>query len=222
MGKTITLTASDGHAFDAYRADPKGKPRGGIVVIQEIFGVNKHVRAVADGFAREGYAAIAPAIFDRVERAVDLGYDEPDKARGRAIRAECNLDNVVLDVATTVGVFRTEGLKVGVVGYCWGGSLAWVAACRLKVDAAAGYYGGQIIPHKDERLNCPAILHFGKHDKSIPPADVDKIAEAHPEVPIYIYDAGHGFNCDHRADFNAAASKTALKRTLDLFAKFVG
>jgi carboxymethylenebutenolidase len=222
MGKTIKLTASDGHAFDAYRADPKGKPRGGIVVIQEIFGVNKHVRAVADGFAKEGYAAIAPAIFDRVERTVDLGYDEPDKARGRAIRAECNLDNVVLDVAASVGACKTEGLKVGVVGYCWGGSMAWVSACRLKVQAAVGYYGGQIIPHKDERPNCPVILHFGKHDKSIPLSDVDAISDAHPEVPIYIYDAGHGFNCDHRADFDAEAAKTALKRTLNLFAKFVG
>ncbi|HEX9703554.1 MAG TPA: dienelactone hydrolase family protein [Rhodospirillales bacterium] len=222
MGTTLQLTASDGHKFGAYRADPKGKPKGGIVVIQEIFGVNNHVRGLADGFAREGYAAIAPAIFDRVEPGVEVGYDEPSRTKGREVRAKCNLDNVILDVAAAVGALKTEGLKIGVVGYCWGGSLAWVTACRLNVDAAVGYYGGQIIPHKDEKPKCPVILHFGTHDQSIPLTDVDKIAEAHPETPIYIYDAGHGFNCDERKDFNPDAAKTALKRTLNLFAKFVG
>ncbi len=222
MGKTLTLTASDGHKFGAYRADPKGKPKGGIVVIQEIFGVNAHVRAVADGYAADGYAAIAPGIFDRVEPAIELGYEEPDRTKGREVRAACNLDNVLLDIAAAIGVFKTEGLKIGVVGYCWGGSLAWVTACRFNVDAAVGYYGGQIIPHKDEKPKCPVMLHFGKHDQSIPMSDVEKITQAHPEVPVYIYDAGHGFNCDHRKDYNKEASTAARKRTLNLFGKFVG
>lgn len=222
MGKSLTLTASDGHSFGAYRADPKGKPRGGIVVIQEIFGVNSHIRSVADGYAADGYAAIAPAIFDRVEPGVEIGYGEADKAKGREIRAACNLDNVLLDIAAAIGAFKTEGLKVGVVGYCWGGSLAWVTACRFNVDAAVGYYGGQIIPHKDEKTKCPVMLHFGAKDASIPMSDIEQITEAHPEVPVYVYDAGHGFNCDQRADYNEQAAAAARQRTLNLFAKFVG
>jgi len=222
MGKTLALTASDGHKFDAYRADPKGKPKGGIIVIQEIFGVNAHIREVADSYAAEGYTAIAPAIFDRVEKGVDIGYDEKSRTKGREVRAACNLDNVLLDIAAAVGTLKTEGLKIGVVGYCWGGSLAWVTACRFNVDAAVGYYGGQIIPHKDEKLKCPVMLHFGKKDASIPMTDVDKITEAHPEVPIYVYDAGHGFNCNHRPDYNEEAARAARKRTLNMFGKFVG
>jgi len=222
MGKSLTLAASDGHKFAAYRADPKGKPKGGIVVIQEIFGVNAHIRSVADGYAAAGYAAIAPGIFDRVEEGVDIGYEDADKAKGREVRAACNLDNVLLDIAAAIGALKTEGLKIGVVGFCWGGSLAWVTACRFNVDAAVGYYGGQIIPHKDEKPKCPVMLHFGKHDASIPMADVETITLAHPEVPIYIYDAGHGFNCDQRPDYNKEAAAAARKRTLNLFSKFVG
>ncbi|MBI2977637.1 MAG: dienelactone hydrolase family protein [Rhodospirillales bacterium] len=221
MGKTIALTASDGHKFAAYRADPKGKPKGGIVVIQEIFGVNAHIREVADSYAAEGYAAIAPAIFDRVEKGVDIGYDEKSRTKGREVRAACNLDNVLLDIAAAIGAFKTEGLKIGVVGYCWGGSLAWVAACRFNANAAVGYYGGQIIPHKDEKPKCPVMLHFGNKDQSIPMSDVEKIIEAHPEVPVYVYDAGHGFNCNHRADYNEEAARAARKRTMNMFAKFV-
>ncbi len=222
MGQTITLTAADGHELEAYRADPKGAPRGGLVVVQEIFGVNGHIRDVCDGFAADGYAALAPAVFDRVERGVQLAYDDDGIARGRELRAELGWEGAMADVEAAAGALEPSG-KVGVVGYCWGGSLAWLAACRLDVTCAVGYYGGQIIGFNDETPRCPVILHFGDTDASIPMDDVDAIRAAHADVPVHVYgDAGHGFNCDRRGSYHAESAKTARARTLAFFAEHLG
>ncbi len=223
MGETIQLTAADGHEFDAYRAEPEGEAKGGVVVIQEIFGVNGHIRDVADGYAAEGYLAVAPAIFDRFEKGVELGYTADNIPVGRELKAKGNenLDNVMADVRAAWEAASAAG-KVGITGYCWGGFVVWAAACRLDFDAAAGYYGGGILELNDETPKCPTILHFGNQDESIPMADVDAISAAHPEVSVYIYDAGHGFNCDRRDSYDEESARTALKRTLELFAGNVG
>ncbi|MAF94487.1 MAG: carboxymethylenebutenolidase [Rhodospirillaceae bacterium] len=223
MGETITLTAADGHVLDAYRAEPEGDPKGAVVVIQEIFGVNVHIRDVADRLAAEGYLAIAPAIFDRFEKGVELGYSEDNVALGREYKTKANdnLDNVMADVRAAWEAASEAG-KVGVIGYCWGGVVVWAAACRLDFDAASGYYGAGIVDLKDETPKCPTILHFGKYDGSIPMDDVDAISAAHPEVTVYVYDAGHGFNCDRRDSYNEESARTALKRTLGLFAGNLG
>ena len=227
MGEIVKLTAADGHEFDAYRAQPDGEaeggPRGGIVVIQEIFGVNGHIRDVTDGYAAEGYLAVAPAIFDRFERGVDLDYTPDDIPIGRGYKAQGNenLDSVMADVRAASEAVRAAG-KVGITGYCWGGFVVWAAACRLQFDAAVGYYGGGILDLNDETPKCPTILHFGKDDQTISMDDVDAISAAHPDVPVYIYDAGHGFNCDRRGSYHEESSRIALKRTLEFFAENVG
>lgn len=219
MGQDLTLTADDGHTLGAYRADPTGTPKGGIVVLQEIFGVNKHIREVADGFAADGYVAIAPALYDRSsKKGVQLGYEGDDIAVGRDLREEFSWDDTVLDVKAAVDVLKAEGLKVGTTGYCWGGTISYLAGCRLDVQAAVVYYGGQILPYVDEKENCPLLMHFGEHDKGIPLSDVDAIKAAHPDADVHIYDADHGFNCDHRGSYNEAATKTARERTMALFA----
>ena len=221
MADTIKLTASDGHSFDAYVAQPAGKPRGGLVVIQEIFGVNQHMRKVADGFAADGYLCVTPALFDRAKRGVELGYGPTDIPEGRDIRAALALDDVLLDLHAAVDAAKAAG-KVGAVGYCWGGSLAYLCATRLGVDAAVGYYGGQIVPHKDEKPGCPVILHFGERDKGIPLADVEIIRKARPDVTIHVYPADHGFNCDERGSWEPTSAKIARERTLELFRRNIG
>ena len=231
MGETIRLTAADGHEFDAYKAEPAGDLKGGVVVIQEIFGVNGHIRDVADGYAADGYVAIAPAIFDRFERGVELDYVPESIEIGRALKAQGNedLDSVMADVRAAAEAARAavagtgqENNKVGITGYCWGGVVVWAAACRLDFDAAAGYYGGGIVDLKDETPKCPVILHFGRQDESIPLTDVDAISAAHPDVPVHLYDAGHGFNCDRRGSYHEQSAKLARERTLDLFKEHVG
>ncbi len=223
MGETIQLTAADGHQFDAYRAEADGEARGAVVVIQEIFGVNIHIRDVTDGYASQGYLAIAPAIFDRFERGVDLGYEADDIAIGRDLKAlgNENLDNVLADVKAAYDVAKDAG-KVGITGYCWGGVVVWAAACRLDFDAASSYYGGGIIDLADETPKCPTILHFGKQDESIPLDDVNAISAAHPDLDVYLYDAGHGFNCDRRGSYDEESSKMATARALDLFSGALG
>jgi carboxymethylenebutenolidase len=217
------LTAADGHQFDAYRAEADGEARGAVVVIQEIFGVNIHIRDVTDGYASQGYLAIAPAIFDRFERGVDLGYEADDIAIGRDLKAlgNENLDNVLADVKAAYDVAKDAG-KVGITGYCWGGVVVWAAACRLDFDAASSYYGGGIIDLADETPKCPTILHFGKQDESIPLDDVNAISAAHPDLDVYLYDAGHGFNCDRRGSYDEESSKMATARALDLFSGALG
>lgn len=222
MGQMIELTASDGHGLQAYRADPAGAPRAGVVVIQEIFGVNPHIREVADRYAAEGYLAIAPALFDRVRPGVELGYDEGAIAEGRDLAFSMNPDVPVRDVEAAVAAAAGAG-KVGVVGYCWGGSLTFLAACKLDVAAASSYYGGQIVSALEREPDlapaAPLIMHFGEQDAGIPLSDVERIRRAFPDVPIHLYDAGHGFNCDHRGSYDEVSSRTARDRTLALFAE---
>ncbi len=220
MGENITLTASDGFTFDAYRAAPAGTPKGGIVVIQEIFGVNAHIREVADTYAADGYLAIAPAVFDRAKKNVELGYDQDAMNAGRGLKDECSYENAVLDLTAAVKAASVGG-KVGTVGYCWGGTLSYLCGTRVPgVSASVVYYGGQIIPFNDEKLAAPAMMHFGETDAGIPLSDVEVIRKAHPEAEVFVYDgAGHGFNCDHRGSYNEASRNTARERTDAFFAK---
>jgi carboxymethylenebutenolidase len=222
MGAFVTLTASDGVEIGAYRAEPAGAPRGGVVVIQEIFGVNHHIRGVADFFASEGYLAVAPAIFDRVQKGVDYGYDDAGRQAGMAITAKADRGKMMLDVAAAVEAARSVG-KVGVVGYCLGGSLAYFAASRLPhVAAAVCYYGGLILNAKDDTPKVPTILHFGEKDGHIPVARVEEFAAAHPDLPVYLYPADHGFNCDERGSYDAPSAALARKRTLAFLAERIG
>jgi carboxymethylenebutenolidase len=218
MGQRLTLIADDGHSLDAYRVDATGPTRGGIVVLQEIFGVNSHIRSICDGFAADGFTCIAPALYDRSShRDCELGYEASDMATGRKLREEFSWDDTVRDVAAAVAVLADEGLKVGSVGYCWGGSISFLAGVRLDVSAAVVYYGGQILPYKDETARCPMLMHFGEHDAGIPLSDVKQIRAAQPEAAIHIYDAGHGFNCDHRGSYDEASATLARQRTLEFF-----
>jgi carboxymethylenebutenolidase len=222
MGKMIELTASDGHKLAAYRADPAGKARGGIVVIQEIFGVNSHIKQVADGFAADGYLAIAPALFDRVQRGVDLGYTPQDIAAGREIRGKVANDGALKDAAAAIKAASGAG-KVGIVGYCWGGLITWLAASKLSgLSAAVPYYGGGILDNTDAAPKVALMGHFGDKDQHIPVDGVKKLAQKYPQHPIFIYAADHGFNCDHRGSYNADAAKQARSRTLEFFRKHVG
>ncbi len=219
MAETLTLSADDGHQLAAYLATPAGAPKGRVVVIQEIFGVNVHIRGVCDGFAADGYAALAPALFDRVEPGIELEYGDADMTRGRELRAQCPWDKVVLDMAAARARLAAEG-AVAVVGYCWGGSVTWLGATRLDFACAVGYYGGQIIDFVDETPRCPTLLHFGAEDGAIPPDDVDKIRAAHGNVPVHVYEgAGHGFNCERRASHHGDAAALARERTLAFFAE---
>lgn len=223
MGAKITLKASDGHELGGWRADPAGKPRGGIVVIQEIFGVNAHIRELCEGFAKDGYLAIAPSLYDRSsQKGVDLGYTPEDIAVGRKLREEFDWAKSMLDVDAAAAEMRKAGLKVGTVGYCWGGTISYLAGCRLDVQGAVVYYGGQIIPYVNEKERCPLLMHFGDKDQSIPLSDVEKIRQAHPNAEIHVYPADHGFNCDHRKQYDAAAAKLARERTMAFFAKHLG
>jgi len=217
-GETIHLTAGDGHELAAYVARPEGEARGGLVVVQEIFGVNRHIRAVTEGFARDGYLAIAPALFDRREPGLELEYEADDVARGRELKGETSWEEAAQDTAAAVEALAEAG-KVAVVGYCWGGSIAWLAACRLPVAAAVGYYGGQIRELSGETPRCPVMLHFGEQDAAIPLDDVEAVRSRHPEVPIHLYPAGHGFNCDLRASYHAESAALARERSLAFLAQ---
>jgi len=220
MSEYVTLTALDGHNLNAYVARPEGDPIAGLVVVQEIFGVNAHIRSVADGYAKDGFLAIAPALFDRVQPDVELKYEGEDLKTGMGIVQKLVLDQSLSDIAAASDfVCSSTGKKVGIVGYCYGGTMAWLAATRLHPEAAVGYYGGQIAKHIDEEPAVPVMLHFGKQDNHIPADDVEKIHAAHPEVEIYWYDAGHGFNCDARASYNAEAAKLARERSLEFLKK---
>jgi carboxymethylenebutenolidase len=221
-GTHAKLTARDGFALDAYVARPAAKPRGALVVVQEIFGINAHIRGVCDGYARDGYVAIAPAVFDRIERGVDLGYDAAGIESGRALRAKADTAQALADIDAARAFVAGEG-RVGVIGYCWGGLLAWLAACRLDGFAAAiVYYGGGIGDVLGETPRCPVIGHFGERDKMIPLAWIDEWRRRHPPHPVHTYDADHGFNCDARPSFDAAAAKLARERTLAFLATHLG
>jgi carboxymethylenebutenolidase len=222
MGETVILRTSDGFGTTAYVARPKGKAKGAIVVIQEIFGVNGHMRSVADGYARDGYVAIVPALFDRIRPGIELGYSDDDIKRGFGLKQASPTEAALIDIAAARDAVKSAG-KVGVVGYCWGGFLAWVACTRLKGFAAGvSYYGGGIGGVAAEKPNCPVQFHFGEKDHAIPMADVAKVKSAgHKRVEVHIYAAGHGFNCDARGSFDAASARQARGRALDFFAAHV-
>ena len=223
MGKMIELTASDGITLAAYRAEPAGKARGGLVVIQEIWGVNDHIRKVADGYAADGYLVIAPALFDRVERSVMMDQYTPDTMqRGRDIMQKINLDDALKDVASAIAAVSAAG-KVGVVGYCFGGRVSWLAASRLSgIAASVPYYGGGIPGMSAEQPKCPVMLHFGERDAHIPIDSVEAFKRVHPALPVHIYAADHGFNCDQRGSFDANAARLARERTIDFLHLHVG
>jgi carboxymethylenebutenolidase len=219
VGQNIELIAGDGHHLDAYLADALPKPRGGIVVIQEIFGITRHIRAVTDQYAAAGFMAIAPALFDRVERNVDVPYTE--MAKGFSYVQRLKNDNVMLDVQAAIDRVKSAG-KVGVVGYCWGGTMAYLASARLDVAATIAYYGGGINNHTAEKPRCPIMFHFGEKDSHIPQSAVDKIRADIPAGIFNIYPADHGFNCTDRASYEPESAKLALQRSLEFFHKHVG
>jgi carboxymethylenebutenolidase len=190
------------------------------VVVQEIFGVNSHIRAVTDGYAKEGYVAIAPCLFDRVRRGIELGYTPAGMQEGRGYVAQLKQEQVLADLAAAIAVVHNSG-RVGAVGYCWGGKIAYVAACNLTLACAVVYYGGSITQELAKRPKCPVMYHFGERDAHIPPSDIDKIKAAHPQGEFYLYPADHGFNCDQRDSYDAASAALARERSLAFFAKHV-
>jgi carboxymethylenebutenolidase len=217
MGETLKLTAKDGVAISAYKAMSAGKPKGAMVVLQEIFGVNHHIRSVTDRYAAQGYLSIAPALFDRVGKGVELSYVQDDVTKGADIRSKTRLESTLADIEAAVKAVASAG-PVGVVGYCWGGTLAYAAACRVPgIKAAVGYYGGGIAAMLNEKPKVPVMLHFGEKDKHIPIDDVNRIKKAYPSMPVHVYDADHGFNCDERGSHDKASADLALKRTLTFF-----
>lgn len=227
MGSFIDLQAADGASFAAYVAQPAGKPKGGLVVLQEIFGVNAHIRAVADGYAADGYLAVAPATFHRVKAGVDIGYTAEDMKTGQELKAAVEAlpaPGVMQDLQASIAHAASAG-KVGIVGYCYGGLLTWRAACTLAgLSAAAPYYGGGMTTPAESgrKPRVPVMAHFGKKDHWIPVDTVEAFRQAHPEVEVHLYDADHGFNCDHRGSYDAVAAKLARERTLAFFGKHLG
>lgn len=224
MGSFVDLKAADGFEFPAYVARPAGQPKGGIVVLQEIFGVNSHIRSVADGYAAEGYLAVAPSTFHRVKTGVELGYSPDDRTAGAALKAAVELlpaPGVTQDIQAAVDHASAAG-KVGIVGFCWGGLLTWRAACMLDgLSAAVPYYGGGMTtPDEIARIpKVPVLAHFGDQDHLISMHSVEAFKKAHAEVEVHVYHASHGFNCDQRESYNEAAAKQARERTLAFFAR---
>ena len=223
MGQNIELKTKDGKTISAYKAEPAGKPRGGIVVIQEIWGVNSHIRDVTDRYAKEGYLAIAPAIFDRVEPGVKMDqYTQETMQKGFGYMQKVDQDKALLDIDAAVKEASKAG-KVGVVGFCFGGRMAWLASARVDgISASVPYYGGGVPQLASEKPKVPVMLHFGEKDAHIPVASVEEFKKVHPTLPVYIYPADHGFNCDQRGSYDAAAAKLAQDRTLEFFRKHVG
>jgi carboxymethylenebutenolidase len=216
MGTAIKLTASDGHTLSAWRTGPDNATRG-LVVVQEIFGVNHHIRNVCERFAAHGFAVVAPALFDRVRPGIELGYTPQDIEQGREIRAKVPEAGTMADIEAAARALG--GKAIGIVGYCWGGTVAWWGATRTThFKAASCWYGGGIAATRTERPNCPVQMHFGDQDGSIPMNDVEAIRAAQPKVEIYVYQgAGHGFGCDERGSFNKQAADLAQQRTLAFF-----
>ncbi len=229
MGTTIQLQAADGFKFDAYVAQPAQPARAAVVVLQEIFGVNDHIRKVADGYAQAGYLAVAPATFARVQAGVELGYTEADMSRGFGLKTAVEAlpaPGVMQDIQAAVNYAAQHiGGKVAVLGYCWGGLLTWRSACLLQgVSAAVPYYGGGVTTEAEAKRHplCPVLAHFGDKDHWIPLETVEAFKQAQPGVQVHVYEADHGFNCDQRGSYNAPAAQLARQRTLDFFAQHLG
>ena len=223
MGKHSTLTASDSFKLGAYRADPSGKAKGGIVLIQEIFGVNRHIRAVCDRLAGEGYAAVAPAVFDRQQPNFESGYSPDEIANARKFVANPDWNAMLRDVQAAINELKANG-PVGIMGFCMGGTISFLAACKLNgLSAAVCYYGGQIAKNADEKPKVPTQMHFGEQDASIPMSDVETIKKKRGgDCEIYVYpNAQHGFHCDERGSYNAEAAKSAWQRSMAFLTKHV-
>lgn len=220
MGRKLILTAADGHMFGAYRADPPGTAKGRVVVVQEIFGVNRHIRAVCDRLAQAGYVALAPHIFDRQQRDFECGYSDAEVARAREFLPRLDWAKVVLDTAAGVEALKREG-PTAVIGFCMGGTAAYLAATRLDgLAAAVCFYGGQIARHADNRPRCPTQMHFGEVDTHIPMSDVAAIKMKRADSDIHVYaGAGHGFYCEERASYEPNSAKIAWDRTLQFLAR---
>ena len=222
MGQTIALRAADGQRFAAYLATPAGTPRGGVVVAQEIFGLNSHIHHVADGYAADGYLAIAPALFDRVAPGVELSYTAADIARGRELKNATGNETALRDLAAALAQVQHAG-RVGMVGYCWGGLLCWLAAGALDgLAASVPYYGGGMPDRADVAPRCPVLGHFGERDAHIPVDGVKALKTAHPAITLHFYPADHGFNCEQRASFEPASAALARQRTLAFLREHVG
>ena len=221
MGETIKLASRfDGFEVAAYHAAPRDARRGGLVLIQEIFGVTEHIRELAEGFAEDGYEVIAPSFYDRLEPGFEAGYEAEDRKKGLGYSEATPWDQVQGDLQAAIDALKPP---VFVTGFCWGGSAAWLAACRCEgLAAAACFYGRRITELVEETPKVPTILHFGKTDPSIPPERIAQIAERHPDVAVYLYDAGHGFVSDRRADYSADSARLARLRTLAHFSRNSG
>lgn len=215
---TLTLSSADQHSFEAYAVGDEQAERG-LIVLQEIFGVNQHIRNMSDRFAEQGYRVLSPALFDRQEKNVQLGYTSEDVQAGLALRGAIPVEKTLMDIQACIEALGNR--KIAIVGYCWGGSLSWLAACRLQgLKAASCWYGSQIAQHAQETPKIPVQMHFGAQDHSIPPSAIQTIQEAQKEVEIYVYEpAGHGFGCDQRPDFHQDSYKLAQERTLAFFAE---
>ena len=222
MSLNVTLTAADGFRMGGYLAQPKGTARGGVVILPEIFGVNSHIRGVADQYAALGYLAIAPAMFDRARPGLDLGYSDDDVKTGQALMRQLRWDDVVLDVTAAAQNISRAG-KVGLVGFCWGGTAAWVAASRgTGYACAVSYYGNAIKTVLEDRPRIPMLMHWGAKDHLIEVADIRRIEALAPEVRSYVYDTGHGFNCEQRTLYHAPSAALARERTLSFLREHVG
>lgn len=215
----VSLTAADGHVLDAWLAPAQGRERGAVVIIQEIFGLTSHIKAVAGQYAGAGFRAIAPAMFDRLGR--DITVPHTDIQGGLALARKLKIDETLLDMKAAVDHVRPAG-KVAVVGFCWGGTMAYLAAARLEIAAAVSYYGGSISSHLDETLRAPVLFHFGEKDASIPAATIEKIRARHPEQDYYLYPAGHAFNNTDRANHDPPSAALALERSIDFLKTHVG
>ena len=217
-GKMIRMKMADGAEIGVYHVEPQGERRGGLVLIQEIFGVTDHIRECCDSYAAEGYEVLGPALYDREAPGLEASYSPEDIQKCIKIAREQHpVDLSLADTQVCIDALKDKG-PVFITGYCYGGSISWLAACRLTgLAAASGFYGSMVPATANEQPKCPVILHFGEHDHGIPMEGVNKVKAAHPEVPVYVYDAGHGFNSDRRSDYNDAAAKLAKQRTLDLF-----
>ena len=217
-GKTVQMKMSDGAEIGVYHVEPAGGRRGGLVLIQEIFGVTDHIKECCDSFAAEGYEVLGPSLYDREAPGFNVSYSPENIQKAIKIaRSEHPFELSIADAGTCIGALKGKG-PVFITGYCYGGSVTWAAACKCDgLATASGYYGGNIAQMVDWQPKCPTILHFGEHDHGIPMEAVEKIKKAHPEVKVYVYDAGHGFNSDRRSDYSPEAAKLARQRTLDLF-----
>jgi carboxymethylenebutenolidase len=220
-GRWETLMARDGHEFSAYLARADGAARGAVVVLQEIFGVNAHIRAVVEQYAAAGFLAIAPALFDRIGRNIELGYTPRDMEQGTGYRLQVDEGKALLDIGAAINVVRHAG-RVALIGYCWGGQLTWVGAAALPVNAAVGYYTSRVWEKLDRVPKCPILLHYGERDQNIPPERIEQVRAACPQAQIHLYAADHGFNCDARASYDAPSAALAWQRTQDFLRQYIG